>query len=113
MNEPQQDKSTEQADLQQKLAAILYADVEGYSRLTGNDEAGTHRTLSSYLDAFTAAIVSHRGNMEKVREHWQKCIEIDPTWSVAKMRQQLELWNVPRDFADRYLQSFAKAGYKE
>ena len=64
MNEPQHDKSTEQAALQQKLAAILYADVEGYSRLTGNDEAGTHRTLSSYLDAFTAAIVSHRGSVK-------------------------------------------------
>ena len=33
-----------------KLAAILYADVAGYSRLTGEDEEGTHRRLSEYLD---------------------------------------------------------------
>ena len=29
-----------------KLAAILYADVVGYSRLTGTDELGTHQRLS-------------------------------------------------------------------
>ncbi len=31
--------------LERKLAAILYADVAGYSRLTGEDEDGTHRVL--------------------------------------------------------------------
>ena len=29
--------------LPRKLAAILYADVAGYSRLTGQDEDATHR----------------------------------------------------------------------
>ena len=28
--------------IQRKLAAILYADVAGYSRLTGQDEDATH-----------------------------------------------------------------------
>jgi class 3 adenylate cyclase len=28
-----------------KLAAILHADVVGFSRLMGEDEAATHRTL--------------------------------------------------------------------
>ncbi len=42
--------------LERKLTAILYADVAGYSRLTGEDEEGTHRRLSAYLDAFTALI---------------------------------------------------------
>jgi len=36
--------------LPRKLAAILYADVPGYSRLTGEDEDTTHRCLSAYLD---------------------------------------------------------------
>ena len=35
--------------------------VEGYSRLTGADEAGTHRTLSAYLDLFAETIKAHRG----------------------------------------------------
>ncbi|MFQ5937731.1 MAG: adenylate/guanylate cyclase domain-containing protein, partial [Acidiferrobacterales bacterium] len=42
-------------------AAVLYADVAGYSRLTGEDEEGTHRLLSAYLDAVTAAIDRHNG----------------------------------------------------
>ena len=54
---------TEQA-LLHKLAAILYADVEGYSRLTGADEAGTHRTLSAYLDLFAETIRAHRGEVK-------------------------------------------------
>ena len=44
-----------------KLAAIVYADVAGYSRLTGADEEGTHRILSVYLDAITACVESHGG----------------------------------------------------
>ncbi len=36
--------------LPRKLAAILYVDVAGSSRLTGEDEDATHRTLSKYLD---------------------------------------------------------------
>ena len=35
--------------LPRKLATILYADVAEYSRLTGDDEDATHRTLSEYL----------------------------------------------------------------
>ena len=47
--------------LPRKLAAILYADVAGYSRLTGEDEDATHRTLSESLDLVANAIESHRG----------------------------------------------------
>ena len=53
--------ATEPQPLQHKLAAILYADVEGYSRLTGADEAGTHRAFSAYLDLFAETIRAHRG----------------------------------------------------
>ena len=49
--------------LPRKLAAILYADVAGYSRLTGEDEDTTHRTLSEYLDLITSTIDSHRGQV--------------------------------------------------
>ena len=63
-NRPTESSSTESQPLQHKLAAILYADVEGYSRLTGADEAGTHRTLSSYLDLFSETIKAHRGEVK-------------------------------------------------
>ena len=49
--------------LVRKLSAIFYGDVAGYSRLTGQDEEGTHRILSSYLDAITEAIENHNGKV--------------------------------------------------
>ena len=49
--------------LPRKLAAILYADVAGYSRLTGEDEDATHRALSEYLDLIASTIESHRGQV--------------------------------------------------
>ncbi len=49
--------------LPRKLAAILYADVAGYSRLTGEDEDATHRTLSEYLDLVSRSIESHGGQV--------------------------------------------------
>jgi adenylate cyclase len=49
--------------LPRKLAAILYADVAGYSRLTGEDEDATHRCLSTYLDIVAANVSAHRGRV--------------------------------------------------
>ena len=49
--------------LPRKLAAILYADVAGYSRLTGEDEDATHRILSDYLDLFAATIEAQGGEV--------------------------------------------------
>ena len=46
-----------------KLAAILYADVVGYSRLTGEDEEGTHRTVAEYLDCIAGMVSSHDGRV--------------------------------------------------
>jgi adenylate cyclase len=49
--------------LPRKLVAILYADVAGYSRLTGEDEDATHRTLTEYLDLISTSIESHHGKV--------------------------------------------------
>jgi len=49
--------------LPRKLAAILYADVAGYSRLTGQDEDATHRRLSEYLDLISATVENHQGRV--------------------------------------------------
>lgn len=43
------------------LAAILYADVVGYSRLMGQNEEETHRQLSDSLDLLTAEITAKGG----------------------------------------------------
>ena len=50
-------------NLPRKLAAILYADVAGYSRLTGADEDGTHRVLREYLRLVSTRIEEHNGRV--------------------------------------------------
>ena len=49
--------------LPRKLAAILYADVAGYSKLTAEDEEGTHRRLSESLDLLSDTIKRHGGRV--------------------------------------------------
>ena len=49
--------------LKRKLAAILYADVAEYSRLTGLDEEGTHRALSRCLDLMTSLVHRYGGTV--------------------------------------------------
>ena len=46
-----------------KLAAILSADVKGYSRMMGEDEEGTIRILNAYLEVITGFIQQHRGRV--------------------------------------------------
>jgi len=52
-----------QKGLKRKLTAILSADVEGYSRLMGDDEESTIRTLTIYRSAMTGIIQRHRGQV--------------------------------------------------
>ena len=40
-------------EVKRKLTAILSADVKGYSRLMGEDEKGTVRTLNAYKEVMT------------------------------------------------------------
>jgi TolB-like protein/class 3 adenylate cyclase len=49
--------------LPRKLAAILYADVAEYARLTGEDEDATHRRLSGYLDLISSTVEQHHGRV--------------------------------------------------
>src|ERR1700746_4162347 len=46
-----------------KLAAILHADVVGFSRLMGLDEAGTHRVLGELRRAGDPLIAAHGGRI--------------------------------------------------
>jgi TolB-like protein/class 3 adenylate cyclase/Flp pilus assembly protein TadD len=46
-----------------KLTAILSADVEGYSRLMGEDEDATIRTLTAYRKLMSTLIQKHRGRV--------------------------------------------------
>jgi len=46
-----------------KLTAILSADVAGYSRLMGEDEEATVRTLTSYREMMSKLIQKHQGRV--------------------------------------------------
>src|ERR1700739_2233507 len=49
-----------------RLAAILAADVAGYSRLMGADEEGTHERLKAHLGQLgEPEIAEHRGRIVK------------------------------------------------
>ncbi len=49
--------------MQRKLAAIVSADVQGYSRLMGEDEAATVRTLTAYREVMSSLIRVHGGRV--------------------------------------------------
>jgi adenylate cyclase len=50
-------------DFKRKLTAILSADVEGYSRLMGEDEEATVRTITAYREIITKVVQKYRGRV--------------------------------------------------
>ena len=50
-------------EVKRKLAAILSADVKGYSRLMGEDEEATIRTLNAYKKVMAGLIQNHHGRV--------------------------------------------------
>ena len=53
--------------MERRLAAILAADVVGYSRLMEQDETGTLATLNAHReDVINPAITEHKGRVVKL-----------------------------------------------
>jgi adenylate cyclase len=50
-------------EVKRKLAAILSADVKGYSRLMGEDEKGTVHTLNAYKEVMAGLIQNYHGRV--------------------------------------------------
>ena len=50
-------------DFKRKLTAILSADVKGYSRLMGEDDEATVRTITTYRKVITEVVQKHRGRV--------------------------------------------------
>jgi len=51
--------------MQRRLAAIVCADVAGYSRMMGADEAGTHAAFKAHRSAIFPIILNHGGRIVK------------------------------------------------
>jgi adenylate cyclase len=49
--------------VERRLAAILSADVEGYSRLMGDDEVATVRAITEYRGVIASAVTGHGGRV--------------------------------------------------
>jgi len=50
-------------DFKRKLTAILSADVKGYSRLMGEDEEATVRTITAHRKVITSVVEKYRGRV--------------------------------------------------
>ncbi len=88
--------------VQRRLAAILAADVVGYSRLMGADEAGTRSRFNAHLnELIEPAIASRRGRIVKttgdallvefasVVDAVQCAVEIQKAWRNATPMSQM------------------------
>src|SRR6266404_9426436 len=51
--------------MERRLAAIVCADVAGYSRMMGADEEGTHATFKAHRTAIYPIILNHGGRIVK------------------------------------------------
>ncbi|OAF17771.1 adenylate/guanylate cyclase domain-containing protein [Bradyrhizobium neotropicale] len=51
--------------MERRLAAIVCADVAGYSRMMGHDEAGTHAVFKAHRSAIHPIILNHGGRVVK------------------------------------------------
>src|ERR1019366_1978980 len=52
-------------EMERRLAAIVCADVAGYSRMMGADEAGTHAAFKAHRSAIYPIILNHGGRVVK------------------------------------------------
>ena len=55
-------------EVKRKLTAILSADVKGYSRLMGEDEAGTIHRLNAYKEMMANLIQQNHGRVVDAQE---------------------------------------------
>ena len=83
-----------------KLAAILSADVVGYSRLMAADEAATLETLKAYRDIITRLVARHDGRV--VNAPGDALLAEFP--SAIEIQQSVEGHNIELD-ADRRMPS--------
>jgi adenylate cyclase len=90
---------------ERKLAAILAADVVGYSRLMGEDEAGTHARLKALrTQLIEPRIAEHRGRIVKLTGDGalvEFASVVDAVQCAVAVQQAIELHNEELEPAQR------------
>jgi adenylate cyclase len=67
--------------INRKLAAILAADVVGYSRLMASDEAGTLAALKRHRQmVFEPAVAVHQGRIVMAMARIKSCVIAPAAW---------------------------------
>src|SRR5712691_6588722 len=90
--------------LEHKLAAILHADVQGYSRLLGEDEVTTLRTVASHLDMMRTLVGQHGGRAVGSRGDSllaEFASVVEAVQCAVQMQQELKKRNAPVPGAQR------------
>jgi adenylate cyclase len=89
-------------DFKRKLTAILSADVKGYSRLMGEDDQATVRTITAYREVITEVVQKHRGRVvdspgDNILAEFASVI--DAVTSAAEIQDELRIRNaeLPED----------------
>ena len=62
-NDSKQGDLMTENNLDRKLKAIFSADVKGYSRLMGEDEEYTVKTITAYRETISGLISKHKGRV--------------------------------------------------
>jgi adenylate cyclase len=91
-----------EADIVRKLTAIFYADVAGYSRLTGSDEEGSHRRVMAALDLTTETIEARGGAVlryagDAVLAEFRSVIAAIDASIAIQTQLQSQNQNIPQD----------------
>jgi adenylate cyclase len=89
-------------DFKRKLTAILSADVKGYSRLMGEDDQATVRTIKVYREVITEIVQKHRGRVvdspgDNILAEFESVI--DAVGSAVEIQDELRIRNteLPED----------------
>jgi adenylate cyclase len=89
---------TSQGRVQRRLAAILFADAVGYSRLIGQDEVGTWRRMQSLLqDVFRPHIKAHAGRIVRIKGDGilvEFASAVEAVACAVALQQAMAQWNV-------------------
>jgi len=90
--------------IERRLAAILSADVEGYSRLMGDDEVATVRAITEYRAVVASTVTGHGGRVvdapgDNVLAEFSSVV--DAVQCAVDIQRQVEARNAPLPLSRR------------
>ncbi len=95
--------------LPRKLVAILYADVAGYSRLTGDDEDAT-QGMPFWQSSMPSSMHCHRISLSKTNS--KIVIKICPT-NARYSFESASIQGTQEEYISQYLEQLRQAGVPE